>query len=349
MPRWPLALRERPTRASIPSVNPEKAYTMKRRVLLQALGAASVVPAQVWAQDKYPSKPITWVVGYAAGGNADSRSRQMAKAMGQLLGVPITIDNKPGAGANIGTAAIVKANPDGYTIGMGNFAPLAINQSLFKTLPYVPTDATPIMLIEKGPLILMVRNDSPYKTVKDIVAAAKASPGKLAYASGGIGGSHHLSGALFENTAGIDLIHAPYKSGSAGATDLMGGQVHMMFEQMYAAMPSIQGGKLRALAITSAKRSPLLPDLPTMAEQGYPAVEVLNWQGLIGPKGLSAAIVKQLNEVANKALLMPEVKDKLLSQGNELGGGTPEQFAALIKSETLKWTKVVKDARIEPE
>jgi tripartite-type tricarboxylate transporter receptor subunit TctC len=326
-----------------------RVFTMKRRSLIQSAAVLAAAPALSFAQDKYPSKPISWVVGYSAGGNADIRSRQVAKAMGQIMGATIIIDNKPGAGANIGTAAIVKGNPDGYTLGMGNFAPMAVNQSLFKSLPYNPTDATPIMLIEKGPLILMVRNDSPYKTVKDVVAAAKAAPGKLAYASGGIGGSHHLSGALFEHTAGIDMIHAPYKSGSAGATDLMGGQVHMMFEQMYAAMPSIAGGKLRALAITSAKRSPLLPNVPTMGESGYPEVEVLNWQGLIGPKGLSPALVKQLNEAANKALLTPEVKDKLLSQGNELGGGTPEQFAALIKSETIKWSKVVKDAKIDPE
>jgi tripartite-type tricarboxylate transporter receptor subunit TctC len=322
---------------------------MQRRTLIQSAAASLAAPALSFAQDKYPSKPISWIVGYAAGGNADIRSRQVAKAMGQIMGATIIIDNKPGAGANIGTAAIVKGNPDGYTLGMGNFAPLAVNQSLFKSLPYNPTEATPIMLIEKGPLILMVRNDSPYKTVKDVVAAAKAAPGKLAYASGGIGGSHHLSGALFEHTAGVDMIHAPYKSGSAGATDLMGGQVHMMFEQMYAAMPSIAGGKLRALAITSAKRSPLLPNVPTMGEAGYPEVEVLNWQGLIGPKGMSPALVKQLNEAANKALLTSEVKDKLLSQGNELGGGTPEQFAALIKSETVKWSKVVKDAKIDPE
>jgi tripartite-type tricarboxylate transporter receptor subunit TctC len=325
---------------------------MKRRTLIQAAASAAALPTlhlgSAFAQDKYPSKPITWIVGYSAGGNADSRSRQVAKAMGQILGTSIIIDNKPGAGANIGTAAIIKATPDGYTLGMGNFAPLAVNQGLFKSLPYNPTEATPIMLIEKGPLILMVRADSPFKSVKDIVEAAKAAPGKLSYASGGIGGSHHLSGALFEHTAKIDMIHVPYKSGSGGTTDLMGGQVNMMFEQMYAAMPSIQSGKLRALAITSAKRSPLLPELPTMAEQGY-AVEVQNWQGLIGPKGMSAALVKQLNEAANKALNMPEVKDKLLSQGNEMGGGTPEQFAALIKSESVKWAKVVKDAKIDPE
>jgi tripartite-type tricarboxylate transporter receptor subunit TctC len=325
---------------------------MHRRTLIQAAASAVALPSlhlgNAFAQDKYPSKPITWIVGYSAGGNADSRSRQVAKAMGQIMGATIIIDNKPGAGANIGTAAIIKAAPDGYTLGMGNFAPLAVNQGLFKSLPYNPTEATPIMLIEKGPLILMVRADSPYKSVKDVVAAAKATPGKLSYASGGIGGSHHLSGALFEHTAGIDMIHVPYKSGSGGTTDLMGGQVNMMFEQMYAAMPSIQSGKLRALAITSAKRSPLLPDLATMTEQGY-AVEVQNWQGLIGPKGLPPALVKQLNEAANKALQMPEVKDKLLSQGNEMGGGTPEQFAALIKSESVKWAKVVKDAKIDPE
>jgi len=323
---------------------------MKRRSLMQATVSASLLPLFTQAQDKYPNKAITWVCPYAAGGNADSRSRQVAKAMGTLLGQPIVIDNKSGAGGNIGTEAIARAKPDGYTLGMGNFAPLAVNQTLFKKLNFDPlNDLTPICLIERGPLILMVRNDSPYKTVKDLVAAAKASPGKLSYASGGIGGSHHLSGALFEHEAGIDMIHAPYKSGSAGATDLMGGQVHMMFEQMYVAMPAIQGGRMRALAITSKKRSPLLPDLPTMGEQGYPAVEVLNWQGLIGPKGLSPDLVKQLNTVCNQALQTAEVKEKILSQGNELGGGTPEQFAALIKAEAPRWAKVVRDAKIEPE
>ena len=199
------------------------------------------------------------------------------------------------------------------------------------------------------PNILVVNPNSPYKSVKDLVAAAKAAPGKLAYASGGIGGTHHLSGALFEHSAGIDMIHAPYKSGSAGATDLMGGQVQCMFEQMYSAMPSIQGGKLRALAITSAKRSPLAPDIPTMGESGYPAVEVLNWQGLVGPKGLPADLIKQLNAIGNKALQDADLKQKILSQGNEIGGGTPEAFAALIKAEAPRWGKVVKDAKIEPE
>jgi tripartite-type tricarboxylate transporter receptor subunit TctC len=323
---------------------------MKRRQLLQAAGSAALAPALVHAQDKYPSKNIIWICPYAAGGNADSRSRQVAKAMSAIMGQTIIIDNKAGAGGNIGTEAIARGKPDGYTIGMGNFAPLAVNHALFKKLNFDPfNDITPIALIERGPLILMVRNDSPYKSVKDIVAAAKASPGKLSYASGGIGGSHHLSGALFEHSAGIDMIHAPYKSGAAGATDLMGGQVHMMFEQMYSAMPAIKGGRLRALAITSKNRSPLLPDLPTMGEQGFPAVEVLNWQGLVGPKGMPADVVMMLNAACNKALQDPEVKEKILRQGNEMGGGTPEQFAALIKSEAPRWGKVVRDAKIDPE
>ena len=323
---------------------------MKRRQLLQTAVSAAFLPGLVQAQDKYPSKPITWVCPYAAGGNADSRSRQVAKAMSAILGQPIIIDNKAGAGGNIGTEVIARGKPDGYTIGMGNFAPLAVNHALFKKLNFDPAnDIVPIGLIEKGPLILMVRNDSPYKSVKDIVAAAKAAPGKLSFASGGIGGSHHLSGALLENAAGIDLIHAPYKSGAAGATDLMGGQVQMMFEQMYSAMPAIKGGRLRALAITSKTRSPLLPDLPTMAEQGFPAVEVLNWQGLVAPKGISTELVKTLNAALNKALQDPEVKEKILSQGNEMGGGSPELFAALIKSEAPRWAKVVRDAKIEPE
>lgn len=321
---------------------------MKRRTFIQHVGLSGLGAGGARVQEKYPTKPILWICPYASGGNADSRSRQVARVMSTLLGQPIVIDNKAGAGGNIGTEAIARGKPDGYTIGMGNFAPLAVNHALFKKLNFNPfTDLVPVMLIEKGPLILMVRNDSPYKSVKDLVAAAKAAPGKLSYASGGIGGTHHLSGALFEHAAGIDLIHAPYKSGSAGTADLMGGQVHMMFEQMYAAMPSIKGGKMRALAITSKTRSPLAPDIPTMAEQGYPEVEVLNWQGIVGPKGMPAELIRQLNVVGNKAMQDADLREKILSQGNEVGGGTPEQFAALIKAEAARWGKVVKDARIE--
>jgi tripartite-type tricarboxylate transporter receptor subunit TctC len=322
----------------------------QRRSLLLAATAPLLLPRWALAQDKYPSKLITWICPYAAGGGADTRSRQVAKLMQGALGQTIIVDNKAGGGGNIGTDVIARAKPDGYVIGMGNFAPLAVNHALFKKLNFDPlNDLVPIMLIERGPLILTVRAESPYKSVKDIVAAAKAKPGALSYASGGIGGTHHLSGALFEHTAGIDMIHAPYKSGGAAATDLMGGQVDMMFEQMYAAMPSVKGGRMRALAITSKTRSPLLPDLPTMGEAGFAAVEVLNWQGIVGPKGLPADIVRVLNAAGNKALQDPELRATMLAQGNEIAGGTPEQFAALIKAEMPRWGKVVKDAKIEPE
>jgi len=322
---------------------------MKRRTFVQAAAAAAVLPLPAWAQDKYPQKGkvITWICPYAAGGNADIRSRQLSGAMAKIMEATIIVDNKPGAGGNIGTEAIVRAKPDGYVLGLGNFAPMAVNKTLFKKINFDPlTDLTPIMLIEKGPLILMVRTDSPHKTVKDLVAGAKANPGKMTYASGGIGGTHHMSGALFSNMAGVEMIHVPYKSGAAGATDLMGGQVEFMFEQMYAAMPALKGGKLRALAITSAKRSPLLPDLPTMVEAGFPGFEVQNWQGLVGPKGMAPDLVKYLNEVANKALNEPDVKEKIVSQGNELGGGTPQDFVALVKAEEPKWAKVVRDNKM---
>ena len=303
-----------------------------------------------WAQSNYPTKPINFIVPYGAGGGADSRSRQIAQKMSVILQQPIIVDNKPGAGGNIGTEYIARAVPDGYTIGMGNFAPMAVNKTLFGNLRYNPeTDLTPIVLIEKGPLILMVNPNSPYKTVQDIVAAAKAKPGELTFSSGGIGGSHQLSAELFKQSAGIDMIHVPYKSGSAGLTDLMAGNVTMMFDQMYSAMPSIKADKLRAIAITSKKRSPLLPNLPTFAESGYPKVEVLNWQGVIAPKGTPKAIIDKLNAAANEALKDPQLRELMLSQGNEIGGGTPADFAALIKSEAAKWSSVVKIANIKPE
>ncbi len=323
---------------------------MLRRTLISAAGSALLLPGLGRAQEKYPAKLITWICPYAAGGGADNRSRQMAKLMQAILGQTVIVDNKAGGGGNIGTDAIARAKPDGYTVGMGNFAPLAVNQALFKKLSFDPiNDLVPILLIERGPLILMVRSESPFKTVKDVAAAAKAAPGKLSYGSGGVGGTHHLSGALFEHVAAIDMIHVPYKSGGAAATDLMGGQVDMMFEQMYAAMPSIKSGRLRPLAITSKARSPLFPDLPTMGEAGFAGVEVLNWQGLVGPKGLPAEIVRLLNAAGNKALQDAGLRENMLAQGNEIAGGTPEQFAALIKSEAPRWAKVVRDAKIEPE
>ena len=314
------------------------------------LGISVALISTAFAQADYPNKPINFIVPYGAGGSADSRSRQIAQKMSVILKQPIVIDNKPGAGGNIGTEFIARAVPDGYTIGMGNFAPMAVNKTLFGNLRYDPeTDLSPIVLIEKGPLVLVVNPNSPYKTISDIVSAAKAKPGVLTFSSGGIGGSHQLSAELFELNAGISMIHVPYKSGSAALMDLMAGNVDLMFDQMYSAVPSIKADKLRPIAITSKKRSPLLPYVPSFVELGYPKVEVLNWQGLIAPKGMPKAVIDKLNAVANQALKDPGLRELMLSQGNEIGGGTPAEFAALIKAEAVKWSVVVKTANIKPE
>ncbi|MBU3589631.1 tripartite tricarboxylate transporter substrate binding protein [Polynucleobacter sp. 80A-SIGWE] len=314
------------------------------------LCSANILIGSAHAQANYPSKPINLIVPYGAGGSADSRSRQLAQKMSLILKQPIVIDNKPGAGGNIGTEFIARSAPDGYTIGMGNFAPMAVNKTLFGNLRYDPeTDISPIILIEKGPLVLVVHPNSPYKTIQDIVTAAKAKPGTLTFSSGGIGGSHQLSAELFMQNADIKMIHVPYKSGSAGLTDLMGGNVDMMFDQMYSAVPNIKADKLRPIAITSKKRSPLLPNVPSFAEVGYPKVEVLNWQGFIAPAKTPKPIIDKLNAAANEALKDPQVREIMLSQGNEIGGGTPADFAALIKSEAAKWSTVVKAGNIKPE
>ena len=327
---------------------------MKRRALVQAVSAAVVLPAQsivhVFAQAAYPNKPIALVCPYAAAGNADQRSRQFGRFLSTALGQPVIVDNKPGAGGNIGTEIVAKAKPDGYTIGMGNFGPLAVNVHMFAKLNYDPIkDLTPICLIERGPLVLMVPMNSPFKSVKDVIAKAKAEPGKLSFASGGLGGSHHLSGEMFKSLAGLNMTHIPYKGGAPATTDLMGGQVDMMFEQMYAAAPSIRSGKLRALAITSKKRSLLFPEIPTMIEAGVPDFEVLNWQGLVGPAGMPPALVALLNDATNKALADPTIKEQMLKQGNELGGGTPQVFASLIATESQRWGKIVKANNVKPE
>ncbi|MBU3581555.1 tripartite tricarboxylate transporter substrate binding protein [Polynucleobacter sp. AP-Capit-er-40B-B4] len=321
-----------------------------QNIAASLLGLFALFSGPVFAQSNYPNKPINFIVPYGAGGSADSRSRQLGQKMSVILKQPIVIDNKPGAGGNIGTEAIVRAAPDGYTIGMGNFAPMAVNKTLFGNLRYDPeTDLTPIILVEKGPLVLVVNPNSPYKTVQDIVVAAKAKPGVLTFSSGGIGGSHQLSAELFELNAGIQMIHVPYKSGSAALTDLMAGNVDLMFDQMYSAVPSIKADKIRPLAITSKKRSPLLPNVPSFVELGYPKVEVLNWQGLIAPKGTPKAIIDKLNAAANEALKDPQLRELMLAQGNEIGGGSPAEFAALVKSEASKWSAVVKSANIKPE
>ena len=310
--------------------------------------AASTAPTST--STDWPNRSIRFIVPYAAGGSADTRMRLLARKLTDKLGQPIVIENKGGAGGVIGTDIIAKAAPDGYTIGSGNLAPLAVNVSLMRKLPYDPQkDIDPIILIENSPLVLSVPTDSPIKIVKDIIALAKKEPGKLNYGSSGVGGAHHLSGAMLGEVAGIDIVHVPYKGGAPASADLMAGHLTMMFEMGYAAVPAIKTGKVRPIAISSLKRLPLLPEVPTMAESGLPDFESYNWQGIIGPAGLPPAIVTKLNVAFNEILLDPDVQKALLETGGQAVGGSPEAFKKFIQSETAKWAKVVKSANIQPE
>jgi len=319
---------------------------------LRAAGALAVMSLAlpVGAQGGYPSRTISWIVPYSAGGGADLRSRELARLLAPALGQAIVVENRPGAGGNIGTDLIAKAKPDGYTIGMGNFAPLSVNQAMFRKIPFDPlNDLTPVVQVERGPLVLMVNVKSPWMKLADLIAAARANPGKLTFASGGLGGSHHLSSELLKASAKIDMVHVPYKGGAPAATDLLAGHVDMMFEQMYQAMPNIKAGKTRALGITSRKRLEFAPDIPTMEEEGLPGFEVLNWQGVIVPKGVPADVVTRLNTELNRILQLPEVRERILSQGNEVVGGSAAQFDAFVRSEHAKWSKVVRDASIRAD
>ncbi len=327
-----------------------------RRASLAALTASAVLlagalaPAPAAAQAGYPTKPITLIVPYAAGGFADTRARKLGEKLSKALGVAVVVDNRAGAGGVLGTSLVAKAAPDGYTLGMGNLAPLAVNVSLMKKLPYDPQkDITPIVLIEKAPLILTSSPSLPFATVNDIVAAARAKPGSLTYGSSGIGGAHHLSAAMFAHQAGIELVHVPYKGGSAAATDLLSGQISLMFEMGYAALPSIKADRLRAVAVTSTTRLAALPNVPTMAQAGLAGFESYNWQGIIGPRGLPPDVVARLVREFNDILKLPDVREMFTSTASEPAGGTPEVFAAFIRAETVKWGAVVRAANIQPE
>ena len=311
---------------------------------------ALIFPKSVLAQDKWPSKPIRWIAPYAAGGFADIRARKLAIELSKNLGQPVYVENRAGAGGVVGTDAVAKAAPDGYTIGMGNLAALAVNVSLMKKLPYDPIkDLQPVVLIERSALILTAGPGLAASNVQDVVAYAKSNPGKLGFGSSGVGGAHHLSGEMLKLRTGIDMVHVPYKGGAPAAADVIAGHLPMMFEMGYAAVPSVRSGKIRALAVTSSRRLPLLPDVPTMAESGLPGFESLNWQGVVVPAGTPRAIVERLNREFNAILALPDQRDAIVATASEVGGGTPEEFGELIRSETAKWAEVVKAAKIQPE
>ena len=313
-----------------------------------ALALAAVAPAVALAQDAYPNKPIRLVVPFPPAGGTDVLSRAIAHAIQLNTKWTIVVDNKPGAGGNIGLDAAAKSAPDGYTIAMGQTANLAVNPALYSSMPYDPLkDFAPIALVSSQPLILVVNTASPYKTLKDLVDAAKANPGKINMASSSNGTIGHIGGELFQRRAGIKMTHVPYKGAGAAVTDLMGNSVDCFFGNSQAVGGLVNGGKLRALAVTSPKRLANYPDVPTVAELGYPGFEAATWSGLLAPAGTPKAVIDRLNAEANKALGTDAMKQKLMEDGSTPLGGTPEQFAAFIKTEHAKWGAAVRDAGIK--
>jgi len=310
--------------------------------------AISPVTAQAQATDQWPNKGLTLIVPYAPGGFSDTRMRLLARKLSDKLGQPVIVENKGGAGGVIGTAVVAKAAPDGYTLGSGNLAPLAVNPTLMPKISYnVSRDLAPVILIENSPLVLSVANSLPAKTLDELIALAKKEPGKLTFGSSGVGGAHHLSGEMFRDATKIDITHVPYKGGSPAATDLMAGHLNMMFEMGYAALPSIQSGRVRPIAVTSAERIAILPDVPTMSELGVKGFESYNWQGIVVPAGTPAPIIAKLNQTFNEILKDPDVAQAISSVGSQAVGGTPEYFGQFIADETAKWAKVIKAADIK--
>jgi tripartite-type tricarboxylate transporter receptor subunit TctC len=303
-------------------------------------GTSEGAPAQT-----YPDKPIRLVVPFSAGGTTDILARAVGQKLGEHLGQQVVVDNKPGAGGNIGSDIVAKSAPDGYTLVMGTVGTHAINASLYKKMPYDHIkDFVPVSLVALVPNILVVHPSVPANSVKELIAYAKANPGKLNFASSGNGTSIHLSGELFKTTAGVEMTHVPYKGSAPAVTDLLGGQVQLMFDNMPSALPHVKAGKLKALGVTTAKRFPAAPDIPTIAEAGVPGYEASSWFGVLAPAGTPKEIVNKLSSEIAKILQTPEIKERLLSQGAEPVGNTPDQFTAFIKAETAKWAKVVKES-----
>jgi len=317
---------------------------MKRiTTLLAGLAFASlagVSHAQAW-----PSKPIRWIVPFAPGGTTDILARTIAEKLTPALGKPVIVENNPGAGGSVGATQTAKAAPDGYTIMGGTISTHAINASLYKKLPYDPVkDFVPITLIARVPNLLVVNPEVPAKNVKELIALLKANPGKYTFASSGNGTSQHLSGELFKSMAGVDMQHIPYKGSPPALQDVVGGQVTMTFDNITTAWPLAKAGKLRPLAVTTAKRSPIAPDVPTLAESGLAGYEVGSWQGVFAPAGTPPDVVKRLNTEIVKIINMPDVRAKLEALGAEPVGNSSDEFATIVKSEVAKWAKVVKES-----
>jgi tripartite-type tricarboxylate transporter receptor subunit TctC len=315
------------------------------------LSAAVAAPAMLLPRDAraaYPERPIRLIVPFAAGGAVDSVARVLGKALSANLGGSIVIDNRGGAGGVIGMEAVAHASADGYTLLLSHSG-LAAMPGLYRDLPFDPArDFAGVVTAASGAYVLAVNSAEPFTSVADLIAFAKANPGRLTYGSAGAGSIIHLAGEFFKRTAGVELVHVPYKGAAPAITDLVGGQIRMMFAPAVNALPLAAAGKLRALAVTSAKRSRLAPDLPTVAESGLPGFEVTGWYGLAAPAATAAAAVTRLNAETNRALAADEPVEQLRQQGLEPVGDTPEQASAWIRTEVAQWTRVIRDAGIKP-
>jgi tripartite-type tricarboxylate transporter receptor subunit TctC len=318
---------------------------------LRLLAAAGVLAAAfaAEAQQAYPSKPITIVVPASPGGAIDIAARLIGAKLAAAWGQPVSIENKGGAAGVLGSDAVAKAAPDGYTLALVASSH-AINPSMYKKLPFDTVKSfEPVAQTHAVPLMLVVNKDMPVKSVTELVGYLKAHPGQLSYASSGNGGAPHMSAELFKSIASVDIAHVPYKGSTAAHPDLIAGRTALMFDTVAAVAPQVKGDKLRALAVTTAKRSSLFPDLPTMAEAGLKGYETSTWGGLLAPAGTPKDVVAKLNAEVGKALADPDVREKLAAAGIEPVGGTPQQFSDFIQAEIARWAKVAKAAGIQPD
>ena len=311
--------------------------------------SALLVAGSAAAQTTYPEKSIRMVVGYSPGGQPDVVARLLGQKLAEAWGKPVVIENVTGAAGTIAADRVAKAPPDGYTLGLLAIPEITINQSLYK-LAYDPVkDFAPISQVAVGQTLLVVHNAVPARNLQELIKLARARPGELTFASPGSGTSPHLTAELLKSVAGLDIRHIPYKGGTAAIPDLLGGRVMMMFSPMAVSLPLARAGKVRGLAVSSLRRSSAAPELPTIAESGYPGFDVSGWTGLLAPARTPAIIVGKLHLETVKALAQPDLRAKLADIGMEVIGNSPDEFAAVIKSEIPKWAKVIKDAGIKPD
>ncbi len=315
--------------------------TLKHYFDRAVLGAAAALFA-AGALAQYPAKPVKVIVPYPPGGPTDIVARVVAQKLSEQTGQQFVVDNRAGAGGNIGAEAVARSPADGYTLLVATTAH-AINKTLFKTLSYDLTkDFVPVSQLTSGPLVIVANPALPAKNVKELIALAKAKPGDLSFASSGPGQSTHLAAELFSSMAGVKMTHIPYKGSAPALTDTMGGQTSLFFDTMLSAMPHVRSGKLKALAVTSAARSPAAPDIPTVAESGLPGYEAIAWNGMLAPAGTPKEVVAKLNAELKKALELPEIRERFAAQGFAAAWSPPDQYAGFIAAEVDKWAKVVK-------